>query len=61
MLSLSEADYAALPAGCVLRMMRAHGAVQVLAHRAMLPAALASAHTAIEDIMLLLTKGDAVR
>ena len=60
-LSLSEADYAALPADCVLRMMRAHGAVQVLAHRAMLPAALASAHTAIEDIMLLLTKGDAVR
>ena len=60
-LSLSEADYAALPSGCVLRALRAHGAVQTITHREMLPAALASAHTAIEDIMLLLTKGDAVK
>ena len=58
--SLSEADYAALSAGCAMRVLRAHGAVQVLAIRAMLPAALSAAHTTIEDIMLLMTKGDAI-
>ena len=60
-LQLTEAGYAALPAGCALRVLRAHGAVRVLALRALLPADVPAGHTAIEDIMLLLTKGDAVK
>ena len=60
-LQLTEAGYAALPAGCALHVLRAHGAVQVLALRALLPADVPAGHTAIEDIMLLLTKGDAVK
>ena len=60
-LQLTESGYAALPAGCALRVLRAHGAVQVLALRALLPADVPAGHTAIEDIMLLLTKGDAVK
>jgi len=57
-LSLSEAEYAGLARGCALRVMRGHGAVNVLAKRALLPAGMRGGRTTIEDIMLILTKGE---
>lgn len=61
LLTLSEADYAALDRNAVLRVMRVHGAVRVLARREGLPEGLALDRTGIEDIMLLLTKGETVQ
>lgn len=57
-LTLSEGDYAALQPDVVLRAMRSHGAIQVLTRRESLPSSLVADRTAIEDIMLLLTKGE---
>ena len=61
LLTLSEADYAALDPGAVLRVMRVHGVVRVLALREGLPDGMAIDRTGIEDIMLLLTKGEKVQ
>lgn len=57
-LSLSEADANALDPACVLRRMYTHGAVRVLALRELLPRGMEAERANIEDIMLLLTKGE---
>jgi len=57
-LSLSERDAEALDPACVLRRLRAHGAVRVLARRELLPRGMEAGRASIEDIMLLLTKGE---
>lgn len=60
-LTLLQEDAAALDPACVLRTMRSRGAVHVLARRDRLPAGMEAGRASIEDIMLLLTKGDALR
>lgn len=59
-LTLDEAQYAALDRAAVLRVQRAHGAVRVLALRDRLHADVNIQRAGIEDIMLLLTKGETV-
>ena len=58
LLTLGEEEIAALDPACALRVLRTHGAVRVLALRERLPAGLQAERCAIEDIMLLLTKGE---
>ncbi len=58
MLTLGEGELSALRPGCALRVLRSHGAVRVLALRERLPAGMSAERCAIEDIMLLLTKGE---
>ena len=59
LLTISQEDYAQMDKTCVLRALRVHGAVRVLAHREGV-AGRATEHMNIEDIMLLLTKGETV-
>lgn len=59
-LTLSESAYGALNPECVLRTMRAHGAVRVLALREKLDEGIAAERATIEDVMLLLEKGEAM-
>ena len=58
MLTLGEGELATLDSGCALRVLRSHGAVRALVLRERLPAGLQAERCAIEDIMLLLTKGE---
>ena len=58
LLTLGEAELAALNPTCVLRVLRAHGAMRVLTLREKLPGGVRAERCAIEDIMLLLTKGE---
>ena len=58
LLTLGEAELAALNPTCVLRVLRAHGAMRVLALREKMPSGVRAERCAIEDIMLLLTKGE---
>lgn len=57
-LTLEERDAQALDPACVIRKMRAHGAVRVLARRDSLPRGIEAGRASIEEIMLLLTKGE---
>ena len=60
MLTLGEAQYAQVDHGCVLRAMRSHGAVRVLALREKLPGGIPAERATIEEVMLLLEKGEAM-
>lgn len=57
-LALEERDADALDPSCVLRRMRTHKAVRVLAIRELLPRGMEAERASIEEIMLLLTKGE---
>lgn len=58
LLTLGDEELAALDPACALRALRTHGAVRVLALRERLPAGVQAERCTIEDIMLLLTKGE---
>lgn len=58
LLTLGDEELAALDPACALRALRTHGAVRVLALRERLPAGVLAERCTIEDIMLLLTKGE---
>lgn len=60
-LTLLEEDAAALDPACVLRTMRSRGVVHLLIRRDRLPVGMPAGRTSIEDIMLLLTKGEALQ
>ena len=57
-LTIGEDDLRRLEPASVLRVLRAHGAVRGLARRALLPANMEAGRTGIEDVMLLLEKGE---
>lgn len=57
-LTIGEDELKRLSPACVLRVLRSHGAVRVLARRALLPANMEAGRTGIEDVMLLLEKGE---
>lgn len=59
LLTLGEAEYAQLDASCVVRAMRQRGAVRVLAWRNRL-GGLPYERATIEDVMLMLEKGESV-
>ena len=61
LLTLSEEAYSRLDRASVVRVMRGHGAVHVLARRAEVGKGFAAQTANIEDIMLLLTKGEMER
>ena len=58
MLTLSESEYESLDSACVVRVLRSRGAVNVLALREKLPTGMEVGRTTIEDVMLMLTKGE---
>lgn len=57
-LTIGEDELKRLSPACVLRVLRSHGAVRVLARRGLLPANMEAGRTGIEDVMLLLEKGE---
>lgn len=57
-LTIGEDELKRLSPACVLRVLRSHGAVRVLARRGLLPANMEAGRTSIEDVMLLLEKGE---
>lgn len=59
-LRLSQEEYEALDSRCVLRVMKSCGAVCVLALRGQLRGEYVAERAGIEEIMLLLTKGEAL-
>lgn len=59
LLTLSEAEYTQLDKACVLRVMRSRGAVRVLARRDRI-ADMPCERATIEDVMLLMEKGEGI-
>ena len=57
-LTIGEDELKRLSPACVLRVLRSHGAVRVLARRGLLPGNMEAGRTGIEDVMLLLEKGE---
>ena len=57
-ITIGEDDLRQLEPACVLRVLRSHGAVRVLARRGLLPGNMEAGRTSIEDVMLLLEKGE---
>ena len=57
-ITIGEDDLKRLSPACVLRVLRSHGAVRVLARRGLLPGNMEAGRTSIEDVMLLLEKGE---
>ena len=57
-LTIGEDELKRLSPACVRRVLRSHGAVRVLARRGLLPGNMEAGRTGIEDVMLLLEKGE---